>query len=104
MKLDRIAVNDVVEVRVRGRLILGRITEIKAAPSTSTRSARAPVGGTPKRARSSPNGARQEDSGPAREKPNPSRQLRSTGSSRSRNGQVEEPTRTDPRHRAPWIR
>ena len=29
MKLDRIAVNDIVEVRVRGRLILGRVTEIK---------------------------------------------------------------------------
>ena len=29
MKLDRIAVNDIVEVRVRGRLILGRVAEIK---------------------------------------------------------------------------
>ena len=29
MKLDRIAVNDIVEVRLRGRLILGRVTAIK---------------------------------------------------------------------------
>jgi hypothetical protein len=29
VKLDRIAVNDIVEVRVRGRLILGRVTDIK---------------------------------------------------------------------------
>jgi hypothetical protein len=29
VKLDRIAVNDIVEVRVRGRLILGRVTETK---------------------------------------------------------------------------
>jgi hypothetical protein len=29
VKLDRIAVNDIVEVRLRGRLILGRVTEIK---------------------------------------------------------------------------
>jgi hypothetical protein len=29
VKLDRIAVNDIVEVRVRGRLILGRVTKIK---------------------------------------------------------------------------
>jgi len=29
VKLDRIAANDIVEVRVRGRLILGRVTEIK---------------------------------------------------------------------------
>jgi hypothetical protein len=28
VKLDRIAVNDIVEVRVRGRLIMGRVTEI----------------------------------------------------------------------------
>jgi hypothetical protein len=29
VKLDRIGVNDIVEVCVRGRLILGRVTEIK---------------------------------------------------------------------------
>jgi hypothetical protein len=29
VKPDRIAVNDIVEVRVRGRLIMGRVTEIK---------------------------------------------------------------------------
>jgi hypothetical protein len=29
VKLDRIAVNDIVEVRVRGSVILGRVTDIK---------------------------------------------------------------------------
>lgn len=96
VKLDRIAVNDIVEVRVRGRHIVGRVTEIKdgvvyfnpICPGASWRHA--------KRARSSPTGARQEDSAAAREKPNSSRQLRPTGSYRWRKSQGEEPKRTDP--------
>jgi hypothetical protein len=70
VKLDRIAVNDIVEVRVRGSLILGRVTEINDGVVYFNPICPAPAGGTPKRATSSPTGARQEDSGPAREDPN----------------------------------
>ena len=84
MKIASIAADDIVEVDIRGRLVVGRVTRSTTGSCTSGRHARVSAGGTRSPARSSRTGARPDDVlTRSRTRPTVSRQLRCAGSCRS---------------------
>jgi hypothetical protein len=92
MRLDRIARDDIVEARIKGRVILGRVTEVNGGIVNSARSAPAPDGITRKRARSPRTGERQ-DGGAGVRRTRQTRLRRSTNSCRWRTLASEPPQR-----------
>jgi hypothetical protein len=58
MRIEGIAIDGIVEARIKGRTILGRVTEIVGGVVYFRPSARALVGGTQSRGRSSSTGGR----------------------------------------------
>lgn len=98
MRTDAITADDIIEAHIRGRIVLGRVTEIRDGVVYFAPSVPAAGGGTPSRGRSPPTGARPGAAAPSSRNPTTRRQ-RSTGSCRSRTatGSVRQPNAADSR-------